>query len=401
MNIIVEALFLLFSVISLYLAFLFLLLYLENKKKFHKSPKGLKKLPSVSIIVPAYNEEKYIGDTIKALKQLAYPKRLLEIIVVDDGSTDNTYRVTKKFKGIKILRQKNKGKGAALNHGLKHVKGEIVACVDSDSYPMPSALMEAIKYFSNEDVGGVTASIFVKNKERLLDRLQWLEYVMIIWSRKLFEFIESIYVTPGPFSLYRKEALLKVGGFDEEIITEDIEVTWRLLKQGYKIRLANKARVVTRTPDYLMSWWKQRVRWNIGGLQTSIKYKYTIFKKEFGTLGRIVAPFFITSYILSVVGFFLFTYLVSDWVYRTFFFTTRAYAIGVNPFSHYEFIILPDIFTFLGLVVFILSLIWVKLGVGVIDEEKPIRSRMKSFFTIFPINLFYSAWKFFRKSYEW
>lgn len=411
MNVIVEALFLIFSVISLYMAFLFMLLYLENKKRFHKSPKGPKKPPSVSFIVPAYNEEENIGDTIKALKNLVYPKRLMEIIVVDDGSTDNTYKVAKKFKGIKILRQKNRGKGSALNHGLKHAKGEIVACVDSDSHPTPNALAEAVKYFSNEDVGGVTASIFVKDKRKLLDRLQWLEYVMIVWSRKLFEFIESIYVTPGPFSLYRKDALMKVGGFDEEIITEDIEVTWRLLKQGYKIRLANKARVTTRTPDYLIKWWRQRVRWNIGGLQTSIKYKYTIFKKEFGTLGRIVAPFFVTSYILSAVGFFLFTYLVGDWAYRSLFFTTRAYSIGVNPFSHYEFIIMPDIFTFFGLAVFILSLVWVKLGVGVINEERPIRSRLKSIFdlmiyltlyiTIFPINLFYSAWKLFRKSYKW
>lgn len=411
MHVIAEVLFLMFSVTSLYLAFLFLLLYLENKERFNKSPKRQRKLPHVSIIVPAYNEEENIVETIEALKGLEYPKRLLEIIIVDDGSTDDTYKIAKKFKGIKILRQKNKGKSAALNFGLKHATGDIIACVDSDSHPMPDALLKSIPFFNDRDVGAVTASIFVKNKEKMLERLQWLEYVMIIWSRKIFEFIESIYVTPGPFSLYRKDALLKVGGFDEKILTEDIEVTWRLLKHGYKIRLAAKARVLTTTPNYIMRWWNQRVRWNIGGFQTSLKHKYAIFKKDFGTLGRIVVPFFITSYILSAMGFLLFTYLISDWAYKTIFYTTKAYSIGVNPLSHYEFIILPDIFTFFGLAVFILSLIWVKLGLSVIDEERPIRSRLKSvldlliylslYITIFPINLFYSAWRLMRKKYKW
>lgn len=411
MKIIVQTLFLFFSVTSLYMAFFFILLYFENRKKLGVVQALPVKLPNISIVVPAYNEEKNIADTIRSLKNLDYPKKLLEIVVVDDGSTDGTYRVAKRFKGIKLLRQKNKGKGAALNHGLQKSKGEIVAVIDADSRPFPDTLKKAIPFFKDKTVGGVTAAIFVQNRESMLERLQWLEYIMIIWARKLFEFIESIYVTPGPFSLYRREVLEDVGGFDETVLTEDIEVAWKLLKKGYKIRLAQNAKVLTTTPDKLVDWWRQRVRWNLGGFQTSIKYKYTVFKNDFYTLGTIVAPFFIWSYILSALGFFLFTYLVVDWTWQTTFFTTTAYSSGVNPMQHFEFIILPDIFTFFGLLVFILSIIWVKLGLKMIGEEWPTRSRLKNlldlliylslYITIFPINLFHSFWKYMRKAFEW
>ena len=365
----------------------------------------------MSIIVPAYNEEKTIEKTIQSLKGLLYPKKLLEVIIVDDGSTDNTYKIAKKSKGIKILRQKNRGKASALNHGLKQAKGKIVGCVDADSYPMPDALMNSVSYFHDKDVGGVTTSIFVRNKGKLLERLQWLEYVMIVWSRKLLEFIESIYVTPGPFSLYRKDALLKVGGFDETSMTEDIEIAWRLLEHGYKIRMAQNAKVLTTTPDYLSKWWKQRVRWNIGGIQTAMKYKYTLFKKDFGTLGSIVSPLFVTSYILSIVGILLMTYLIGNWIYQNTIFTTKAYIIGLNPLSHYTLILIPDIFTFFGLLIFITSIVWVGLGLKVVNEDMPIKSKLKNLFdlmvylslyiTIFPLNLAYSIWKYFKKTYKW
>lgn len=409
MNAVIEALFIFFSIITLYMAFLFMFIYLDNRRRFGALPSAT--LPSVSIIVPAYNEERNIGGTIRALKRLDYPANLKEIIVVDDGSTDSTCRIAKGFKGIRVLRQKNRGKGSALNLGLKHARGDIVGCVDADTSPMHDALRKAVPFFSDESVAGVTGAIIVRNAAGLLGKLQWLEYVMIVWARKLFEFIESVYVTPGPFSLYRKDVLRKLGGFDEHIMTEDIEIAWRLLGRGYRIRMAKDARVLTRVPENAADWWMQRLRWNIGGLQTVLKYKYTFLKDHYGTLGNVVAPFFLTSYVVSILGFALFSYLVGSWLWQNLFFATGAYAIGVDPLAHYELLVVPDIFTFFGLLTFLISIAWVNLGLYMIGERSPPGSRLRNFvdmlvyltlyITVFPLNLVYSMLKYLSGKYHW
>jgi len=409
MNAIIEALFLLFSVITLYMMFLFMFIYLDNRRRFGALPAAA--LPSVSIIVPAYNEEKNIGDTIRALQMLDYPEKLKEIIVVDDGSTDRTYRIAKGFKGIRLLRQKNNGKGSALNLGLKHARGEIVGCVDADTSPMPDALRKAVPFFGDKSVAGVTGAIIVRNPAGLAGKLQWLEYVMIVWSRKIFEFIESVYVTPGPFSLYRKDVLRKLGGFDESIMTEDIEIAWRLLGRGYRIRMAKDARVLTRVPDNAAAWWAQRLRWNIGGLQTVLKYRYTMFSGHYGTLGNVVGPFFLTSYVVSILGFALFAYIAGSWIWQNLFFTTGAYAIGLDPLAHYELLIVPDVFTFFGLLTFLISIVWVNLGLRMIGERSPPGSKLRDlvdmlvylslYITVFPLNLVYSMLKYLSGKYHW
>jgi poly-beta-1,6-N-acetyl-D-glucosamine synthase len=412
MNVIVELLYLAFSAISLYMVFLFILLYYENRGRIGRVPAPLVgSEPSVSIIVPSYNEEGKIADTIRSLKSLKYPKGKLEIIVVDDGSTDKTSLVAKKFSGIKVLRQQNGGKGSALNLGIKRSKGELIACVDADSRPMPDALEKSVPFFGEPGVGGVTASIFAQNKTGFIERLQWLEYVMIVFSRKLFEFIESIYVTPGPFSIFRRDVLESVGGFDEKVITEDIEIAWKLLRRGYRIRMAREARVLTTVPSYVSGWWKQRVRWNVGGIQTAFKHMDVMFKRQYGSLGRIVAPFFVSSYIISVIGLGLVAYLLGDWIYMNTSFTTRAYSIGVDPFAHYEFLFIPDIFTFFGMAVFIMSLFWVKISLDNVKETPPLGGIIRRSFelllyltlyiTVFPVNLIYSGYRYLRKDVDW
>lgn len=411
MNAIVEALFLFFSVTTLYMAFLFMFIYIDNRRRFGALPAAGGKLPSVSMVVPAYNEEGNIGATIQALKRLDYPEKLKEIIVVDDGSTDGTYKAAKRFGGIKLLRQKNAGKGAALNFGISRARGEIVACVDADSEPMPDALRKAVPFFGDASVAGVTGSIIVRNTAGVLGKMQWLEYIMIVWSRKLFEFIESIYVTPGPFSLYRKDALRKVGGFDEHIITEDIEIAWRLLARGYRIRMAKSARVLTRAPERMKGWWMQRLRWNIGGIQTAVKYKYALFSRHYGTLGSIVAPFFVLSYVLSMIGLGLFSYIVGNWVWQNMFFVAGAYSIGIDPLAHYSLFIMPDIFTFFGLLTFVVSIVWVNLGLYMVGERSPQGSKLKDFvdmliylalyITVFPLNLAYSMLRYLSGRYHW
>ena len=128
MDLIIDVINTVFAFIGIYFTILFLDLFFTYKKRHFHLPE-IKRIPSVSIIIPAYNEEETIGDTVKAVKNMIYPKKK-EIIIVDDGSKDRTYEIAKKIKGIKVLTKKNGGKATALNFGLKHVKGEIVVCVD-------------------------------------------------------------------------------------------------------------------------------------------------------------------------------------------------------------------------------------------------------------------------------
>lgn len=399
MNPIVDIVTAVFAFISVYLMFLFLLIFFSHKKKLYKKP-SLKKVPSISIIIPAYNEENCIEKTIKNIKKLIYPKKL-EIIVVDDGSTDNTYKVVKKIKGIKVLSKKHEGKAKALNFGLKYAKGEIVACVDSDSYPEKYALLKTIPLFE-KDVAAVTTSIFVKNARNLIQRLQRIEYLFIAWSRKILEHLNSIYVTPGPMSLYRKKILLKVGGFDEKNLTEDIEIAWRLLKHKYKIKMSLNAKVYTNVPKTLKKWWHQRIRWNIGGLQTNSKYFNLFLNKNFGNVGMFLLPFFSISYILSILGLFLIFYIIFNWSY----FLIGSYSFGFNPMG--TFYILPDVFLFLGIFVFVLSLFYIKAGYKTMKRFIHFPRRILDvliyvsfYFAIFPINLIHSFLKFLTGRYEW
>ncbi len=403
---IVDILYLVFAAVTTYFLLVFLLLFQRNKSKLNFTPQ-LSHLPSVSIIVPAYNEQDKISSTLKSLSTLDYPKDKLEIIVVDDGSEDSTYEVAKKFKNIKVFHKKNGGKARALNFGLRRAKGEIVACVDSDSHPQPDALLKAIPFFNDNSVAGVTTSIFANKPRNLLETLQWLEYSMIVWSRKLLEFLDAVYVTPGPLSLYRKNVLVKVGGFDAKNMTEDIEIAWRLLSKGYKIKMATEAKTYTDIPGKLKVWWRQRMRWNIGGMQTMMKYKYTFFKGNYGILGSFIWPFFSISYVLSLLGLGLFAYLTFRYITNQFSFVVQAAMVGVNPLKHWQFWIVPDVFTIFGILVFVLSTTWVKVSLDLTKEKHKPKNifdyliYLTFYITIFPVNLAESIWRYATKKFKW
>ena len=405
-GIIVDILYLVFAAVSTYFTLVFLLLYQKNKRQLRLTPPSAK-LPSVSVIVPAYNEQNKIGNTLKSLTALTYPKDKLEIIVVDDGSEDNTYEIAKKFNCVKVFHKANGGKANALNFGLKKAKGEIIACIDSDSHPLPNALLKSVPFFNDKSIAAVTASIFANKPKNLFEALQWLEYSMIIWSRKLLEFLDAVYVTPGPLSLYRKDVLIKVGGFDAKNMTEDIEIAWRLLSRGYRIKMATEAKTYTSIPSKLKAWWRQRIRWNIGGMQTMVKYKYTFLEGNYGILSSFVWPFFSMSYVLSLLGFVLFSYIILRSILNQFSFVVQATMIGVNPLKHWQFWIIPDIFTIFGIVVFLLSITWVKICLNLTKEKHKPRNifgylvYLTLYITIFPINLVDSIWRYLTKKFKW
>ena len=406
MDIVIDILYLSFISISLFLSLMFFVLYVDNKKNLFKIPK-MKKFPSLSILIPAYNEEKTIADTIKKVKEMEYPKKF-EIIVINDGSTDNTSKIAKKFKGVKVIDKTNGGKSSAINLGIKYAKGEIVAVVDADSYPGKKSLINAVPFFKEKNVAAVTTSIFVKNPKNIIERLQRIEYIMIVWARKLLEAIDSVYATPGVLSLYRKSALKKVGGFDEGNLTEDIEIAWRLIYNGYKIKMSLNSENETKVPNNMRDWWKQRLRWNVGGLQTCVKYLHTFMKKDYRSLGRFILPFFSFSYVVSILGLGVLVFVIGRWAMESALFTIGAYSVGVEPTHHLSLFYIPDMFTIFGVTLLSISLIWINICFKTVKKRigwprgiLDLILYLTIYITIFPFNLIQSTIRLLRGKHEW
>jgi len=283
------------SVISFFAFFTYLLVYLENRKKVFKDPPLPKKLPKVSILVPAYNEEKTIAKTLKSLLKLNYPKSLLEIIAINDGSTDNTLKIMKKFEkyGVKVIDKPNGGKASALNAGLKIAKGNIIVCMDADSVVSKNALKYTIGYFNDPKVGAVASSLKVHKPKTFWQKMQFVEYIYNIFLRKVLAFMDSVFVVPGPFGLYRRSVLKKLGGWEEGNLTEDMELTMRIQKAGYKVETSLNSIVYTKTPETFKRLMKQRIRWYRGFLINARKYKDLFLNPKFGDLGVYTLPLYV------------------------------------------------------------------------------------------------------------
>lgn len=261
-----------------------------------------KKAPFVSLIVPVYNEEKNIAETIKSLLAIDYPSNKFEIIVVDDGSRDNSYRIAKKFESskVKIFTKKNGGKGSALNYGIKHAKGKIIFTMDADSIVMPDAVKNQVARFDmNPKVMCVSPIVAVYNPRGILQRIQQIEYMLGVFIREAFASYNAIHITPGAFSAYRKSFFDKHGGFDEKNITEDLEMSLRVQYNGYIIENANESVVYTHAPRTFRSLLIQRRRWYFGLIKNLSHYS-ELLSRNYGALGLIVLPVAILAIFFSI-----------------------------------------------------------------------------------------------------
>ncbi len=282
--------YLFFSMVAIYLSVVWIVVYLQNKKSLFKYAKILN-FPSVTFLVPAYNEESHIGECLRSLIRLDYPKDKLKIIVINDGSKDKTREIAKKFKGVTVLDKKNEGsKAAALNYGMKFVDTELVACMDADSTPSRNYLKKVISHFNDESVGAVTSAVKIKKISTLVSKIQWVEYLMSVIFRKLFSILDCQFVVPGPGGIYRTGVLRKVGKFETENLTEDMEMALRLKVNGYKIENCLDAYVYTVCPKNFKDLFKQRMRWYRGYLENFKKYSYVFFNPKYGNFGVFFMP---------------------------------------------------------------------------------------------------------------
>jgi cellulose synthase/poly-beta-1,6-N-acetylglucosamine synthase-like glycosyltransferase len=269
-----------------------------------KMPPGRK--PKISLIVPCYEEEGKVAQTISSLKQVRYDD--IEFIMVNDGSRDRTSSIIRQnIKGDKrfifIDREENKGKSASLNEGISIANGEYIACMDGDSVIEKDIFSKVLPYFIDPKTGAVTVSVHVLRPKKFLDKLIELEYIIgLSLFLKICSFFNTVYVTPGPFSIYRKSLLKKIGGFDVNNITEDLEIAYRIHKAGYKIDNCMEARVYTILPPTFKKIYVQRRRWYSGAILTMLEHRSMLFKRKHGVFSFMI-PY---NYFLIAIGLLLF-----------------------------------------------------------------------------------------------
>ena len=260
----------------------------------------------ISIIIPAYNEEISISSCINSMLNLNYPN--YEIIVVDDGSLDNTFIKASEFndKGVKTIRQNNTGKPGAINSGIKSASGKIVLTVDADSKLHPDALKWISRRFSkNLRLGAVAGNVKVDNHKGLMKILQSLEYTTSInLLKKSQSILHCVMIVPGAIAALKTEVLHEVGGFPTDTFAEDFDITMKILQAGYHVEYESRAIAFTQAPNSIEDLMKQRRRWSRGILQVLAKYQKMYMNPKYGTAGMLGVPytwFELGSSLISIV----------------------------------------------------------------------------------------------------
>ena len=224
---------------------------------------------------------------------LDYPKDRFSLIVVDDGSTDGTQKSLDEFRSnpqIKIFKKENGGKSTALNFALEKVESELVGCLDADSFVTPDALKRIVPYFLDAEVMAVTPSIKIHEPKTILQHVQRIEYNWGVLLRRILASMNALYVTPGPFSIFRVSVFKELGPYRHAHHTEDMEMALRMQKNHYKIVNSHSAHVYTVGPEKFKGLYKQRVRWAYGFLNNAFDYRDMYFKKEYGNIGLFILP---------------------------------------------------------------------------------------------------------------
>jgi len=377
-----------FGGVLYFLLFLFLLMIfvvvvisLFSKKSL---PKGFE--PKISIIVPAYNEEKNIGACIASLKKLTYPKNKLETIVVDDGSTDGTKEAAKK-EGVRVVKGQHRGKVAALNLGVKHSKHEFIFTIDADTIVEKNCLRALISPFADSDVGATTGNSKIKNCTSILGMFQNIEYHYNNLIRVAFSkvFKNGIWFF-GALACYRKSALSRIGFFKKDTLAEDMDSALELRRKGYRTVNVEDAFGHTIAPATVGELFRQRRRWWIGTLQSLWKNR-----KLFSINSPLSINFlFINQWWWSFYAFVslpLIIYQVNYWLpYNTqdmsmlFWYLFRWFTLS-GPF--YVLYMIPEWgvswYSIFGVLSGIISFIMIAIAVALFKERGYLRSAMAAF----------------------
>ena len=257
-------------------------------RRLARRSKRLRYLGPVSVIVPAYNEAANIAATVTSLVGNDYPR--IEVIVVDDGSTDGTADIVRRLRlpNVYVITQPNAGKPAALNNGIAHARSDILVLVDGDTVFEQDTVGRLIQPLADPGVGAVSGNTKVANRHGLLGRWQHLEYVIgFNLDRRMFEVAECITTVPGAIGAFRRAAVIDVGGVSEQTLAEDTDFTMAIIRAGWRVVYQPDAIAWTEAPSSLRQLWRQRYRWCYGTMQAMWKHRRSIVERgSSGRLGR-------------------------------------------------------------------------------------------------------------------
>lgn len=241
----------------------------------------------VTVIVPAYNEAAGIEAAVRSIAASTHP---VEIIVVDDGSTDDTAGIVEALNlpGVRLIRQPNGGKPTALNTGIQAATHDLIVMVDGDTVFEPDTVRALIQPFADPKIGAVSGNTKINNRGGILGAWQHIEYVVgFNLDRRLFDVAECMPTVPGAIGAFRKDALTRVGGVSTDTLAEDTDLTMSLCRDGWRVVYRDDARAWTEAPASLGALWRQRYRWCYGTMQAMWKHRGAVFQRgPAGKLGR-------------------------------------------------------------------------------------------------------------------
>lgn len=261
--------------------------------------------PPVTVIIPAYNEEKVIEGTVNSILKSDYAN--FEIMVVDDGSSDRTAEVIRNiFKDnekVRLLVKENGGKSSAINRGFEEAKGEVIIILDADTSIASNSISLLTDYFADEQIAAVSGNVKIGNIRNLLTMWQHVEYVTgFNLEKRAFDELNAITVVPGAMGAWRKSAVEEAGFFTEDTLAEDTDITINILRKGYRIKYEPHAYAYTEAPEDLKTFIKQRFRWSYGILQCLWKHRSALFNSKQKTLGFIGLPNMWSQYALQALA---------------------------------------------------------------------------------------------------
>jgi cellulose synthase/poly-beta-1,6-N-acetylglucosamine synthase-like glycosyltransferase/peptidoglycan/xylan/chitin deacetylase (PgdA/CDA1 family) len=249
-------------------------------------------LPSATVVVPAYNEQAVIARTVESVLESDLP---LQVLVVDDGSTDATAEVVRARFGndrrVTLVTQPNGGKAAALRTGFRHAWTDVVVALDGDTLFAPYTVRQLLAPFADRSVGAVAGTAEVGNRENALTACQALEYlVQQELERRAWDALDALPVVPGAVGAWRRHAVAEAGGFSSDTLAEDADLSMALCRAGWKVVYAPLARARTEAPASVRALVRQRVRWSFGMLQAMWKHRRALVERRAGGFGRVVLP---------------------------------------------------------------------------------------------------------------
>src|SRR3989344_2011833 len=362
---------------SLYFIIFWFLVFLDKGVR-ERDPK-LKKYPSVTIAIPAYNEGKNIEKTINSVLNLNYPKEKLKLIIVNDGSKDNTKQIVEKIIknnkqfNILLINQQNQGKGSALNNALKNTSSEFFVTLDADSFVKKSALQILIPHFE-KNVAAVLPIIKINDNKSFMERIQSYEYPINFFYKKVMSHLNCIHVTPGPFSVYKTEIIKKINGFDENNLTEDMELALRLQKNNYSIIQILSTEVLTIAPKTFKEFYKQRNRWYKGTIFNLIKYKEMLFNPKYGELGIFFLPMVLLAAITAVSLSVYLTYTlilrpILKWFYDMHFINFNLIPLINKTISSFTPLDINFMNLFFAIIIFAIAILWLIISFKYTKEK--------------------------------